>query len=1081
MTNLKSSRDSINKNEPTSVDFTVVYNGDKDAEVFLFKVIDTEYIPYTIGQENIQLKDDGNQNNGDLLQGDGTYSARILMEEDEEGSIELAAGVKDGEEWQYSNPINIFVIKELTEEETATAINTVEDTQLQLQQLISENKTTEEIKTEIVTILQEKEEVKQVDLSESGRSVWYALESGVLGAVTLEGDIQKNSQSQTHSIFNVSGKSLLSSNSDSKNLLGNLLVAIFSTHGNGEGNEINNLLNDSSIPFNVKHFKDNDVTVEEFKKMGQYGAIFFDTKGEALFKEDLKQYFPYLDKIYAAKEEKVVILTGEKMNISNTKKHSADLKTGRIITVDGYYAITSAFVEYYGKLQGKTMPNTFIYANTNQSLHNDAMAKEFINNGAQTYVGYKDTVVKGSMTKAISNMLNGDTVGKAVEGAGVLGNTNTIFAAPQDLINGSLEEELNGWVGAGHVDTITRLGNDQNPKWHTLRPTKGNRMGIVSSGVDKGALFGRQSWIYQTFTVPENVTNLKFDYNVVSSEPMVFINSRFDDKFKATIVPGEVKEPREDDEHSLFALSTESKGYRSPARDQYIKDFDKENIHNILSSNEYIKDDYKNDPYNSWVENTVDKDEVIIGFESINSSDWGQDFRDDRQRVDTVFPHGDETTYMTGWKTVSYDISPYQGKTISLKLQTWDLGDTAYPTAVLFDNVHLITSNYVGVGIEGRQEVQIPNSYDRPNNYFYQAGKVDQYGHISTGEIRVYEDDRGYIMPIRELTANIRLETPVQGVSLDEDTGVLTVTSEAEEGQITLVAYDDEGQEESLIVNLKAPILPKPSFINIDGEYDIYIKGDSEKEFTATVFDESYKPLDGYKVKWELWDLMKGITIGEDTGILSIKAEALQNIEAPIDVGIVAYLEEHNLYSNTYYIVINKLDDEEDHYLKNEVDRIIEELYDNKFADQAYPGYDFAEAYSLGSFVADKARELVKKEYGEKIHISAGNGYKDPVTGEHTKLDHGYYRVTVKTGNYIKTKDILVDTVTVETAQAFRDVLRYNIYKVKLDQDITINTEGWEENLLDKLEKILSNDEKYEKYQLIENGYSLTIEEQDQD
>lgn len=126
MTNLKSSRDSINKNEPTSVDFTVVYNGDKDAEVFLFKVIDTEYIPYTIGQENIQLKDDGNQNNGDLLQGDGTYSARILMEEDEEGSIELAAGVKDGEEWQYSNPINIFVIKELTEEETATAINTVE-------------------------------------------------------------------------------------------------------------------------------------------------------------------------------------------------------------------------------------------------------------------------------------------------------------------------------------------------------------------------------------------------------------------------------------------------------------------------------------------------------------------------------------------------------------------------------------------------------------------------------------------------------------------------------------------------------------------------------------------------------------------------------------------------------------------------------------------------------------------------------------------------------------------------------------------------------------------------------------------
>ena len=68
-------------------------------------------------------------------------------------------------------------------------------------------------------------------------------------------------------------------------------------------------------------------------------------------------------------------------------------------------------------------------------------------------------------------------------------------------------------------------------------------MAIVSTGigslevdVDETA----ESFMERTFTIPENVTELKFDYNVVSEEPSEWVNTVYDDHFVATItVDGE--------------------------------------------------------------------------------------------------------------------------------------------------------------------------------------------------------------------------------------------------------------------------------------------------------------------------------------------------------------------------------------------------------------------------------------------------------------------------------------------------------------------------------------------------------------
>ena len=71
-----------------------------------------------------------------------------------------------------------------------------------------------------------------------------------------------------------------------------------------------------------------------------------------------------------------------------------------------------------------------------------------------------------------------------------------------------------------------------------------------------------------------------------------------------------------------------------------------------------------------------------IAYESVNTSSW-------TQVTGINFEGGDSTAYQTGWKTVSVDISAYQGQYITIRFVTFDVGDSAYDTAGLIDNVRV--------------------------------------------------------------------------------------------------------------------------------------------------------------------------------------------------------------------------------------------------------------------------------------------------------------------------------------------------------------------------------------------------------
>lgn len=67
-------------------------------------------------------------------------------------------------------------------------------------------------------------------------------------------------------------------------------------------------------------------------------------------------------------------------------------------------------------------------------------------------------------------------------------------------------------------------------------------------------------------------------------------------------------------------------------------------------------------------------------LETINTSKW--------YSVSGInFDGGDSTVYHTNWQTASIDISPYQNQTIKIMFLVYDVGDSAYDSAVVLENI----------------------------------------------------------------------------------------------------------------------------------------------------------------------------------------------------------------------------------------------------------------------------------------------------------------------------------------------------------------------------------------------------------
>ncbi len=94
---------------------------------------------------------------------------------------------------------------------------------------------------------------------------------------------------------------------------------------------------------------------------------------------------------------------------------------------------------------------------------------------------------------------------------------------------------------------------------------------------------------------------------------------------------------------------------------------------------EYVNTEF-DDKFVAEIISLEEGNTIQIAMESVNDSEWftisGIDF-----------DGGDKTTYHTGWKTRSCDLSAYRGKLITLRFIVYDVGDSMYDTAALIDNI----------------------------------------------------------------------------------------------------------------------------------------------------------------------------------------------------------------------------------------------------------------------------------------------------------------------------------------------------------------------------------------------------------
>lgn len=97
---------------------------------------------------------------------------------------------------------------------------------------------------------------------------------------------------------------------------------------------------------------------------------------------------------------------------------------------------------------------------------------------------------------------------------------------------------------------------------------------------------------------------------------------------------------------------------------------------------EYFNSSY-DDKFTTSLELIDDQDEVLLVTKSVNTEEW-------KEISGIDFPDGDNTTYEIGWKTQKLDISKFRGKAVELKFMVEDIGDSAFDTAVLIDNIRFV-------------------------------------------------------------------------------------------------------------------------------------------------------------------------------------------------------------------------------------------------------------------------------------------------------------------------------------------------------------------------------------------------------
>lgn len=505
-----------------------------------------------------EMLDNGMVENGDDIPGDSVYSGIQAFSAKESDSIELRVGVKtkEGETTYYSGIIQIKVLEKLSSEEFSAILDTNKDIDTKFAE-IKKSKSGSDAAKALAEYVSTKEKIETSGISDDGYGVWWKFkDSGILVAAennpegTRGGETKGEEFSEiTNPMGEVSdivsstvkfGSTAVTAAEQAKKneleikntkaiYLGPYLHDFGNTDDYYDGWKT---IKEAKCPkCQVTEKKDAEVTVEDFKTLSNYGLIVVVSHGDTMFKG-----------AFGTNQGQVITYTYQQIGVTDYLKYLPDLLLNRLaMGVNGKLVVLPSFIKAYNG----TFPNSLVYMGTCRSTYNFTMASAYLSKGAKAYVGFSEYVnsqyAKDVFGIAIKAFLNSnksilDSFKEAVAAKGAqdksappakfhLRGWNQLKMGGKEIQNAGFEEGLTGWQAEGDARTISALAS--------LKPKEGKKMAIISTGL--GSVSDSNSALVQNICAKEGKATLKFQFNVVSEEPMEYVGSAYDDNFVANV------------------------------------------------------------------------------------------------------------------------------------------------------------------------------------------------------------------------------------------------------------------------------------------------------------------------------------------------------------------------------------------------------------------------------------------------------------------------------------------------------------------------------------------------------------------
>lgn len=534
-------------------------SGEELVYFYVESTVDVDYISLYKNNEFVsQMNDNGAYTaNGDDLMGDGIYSCRLYIQKSEVSEYSFFAKVGN----VSSNSVNIKVIAPLTEEE----LEDIEEVDLTIQNDIfgAENydEMTEDEKVELSeTVLENLANnglivEESIIYNEHNLTYTFTYTSGVLGTVMVKdwAADQNGSSSENVSSESVANEAVMTTNTtaSTSSYIGDAIILWSFDQSWDEAYFRVPFYNQISADWTSKGLNttvDWNTTVEDYKNLSEYEVIIFSGHGE------------YTNRyINGSGAWLPCLMLCEDATKAKDKDYSLDLQANRIAKLEvaddtKYVILPKFFTDYYGD---DGLDGSFIFAENCQfkgagDIFTTDMSLGLGLTSAESIIGFHNSVMaeysRDLMNSYVLGLIEGKTTAEAFADAKkVHGDDDSYKATPFlttihsdarlvhiGIENGNFEDSSTPtyWDTVGDTRVVSYLG--------TILPRSGSRMAIISTGIGSGEsiyLEGTEgSYIQQTFRVTSGNSQLSYRYNVVSEEPMEYVDSKFDDTFEVEII-----------------------------------------------------------------------------------------------------------------------------------------------------------------------------------------------------------------------------------------------------------------------------------------------------------------------------------------------------------------------------------------------------------------------------------------------------------------------------------------------------------------------------------------------------------------